>query len=1262
MKKNAVLLIVAGLASGAALGYGNNGGDIAQGNYPEPNSANDISFTAGTGPKTWTLSSDYTLTARYVYANLFGAAGSILFDFSNGRKLTLQATDELRKKFLMYGAAGEVEFFGGTWDFNTYELHFGNYNAAETPDVGYKGLINSTHLTNISTMYLAERNQGAVLTAENAKIDITGNLIGTVINQANQTYVTGNQAIFSEGTKVTVGGQFLSDNDNDKFLNGEGAADFNNTVTFTGVGTQIDVAKVFAWGRTLGGMNLVLDHGAVLNANSTADYAYLGGHVKSGLGGNASITVDNGAKLNIFNHFNIGNVNNVAGSTLKIANGGVVTLAGNAANNNTLYLGYNGTANDNAIVIDNGTLDVHALQIGANNAYAKNNSVTLSGQDARLLVRSGSPTFRGKEGRLVVRDGATYSVTKSDGVFTDLAIGGGVKNDTEVSGNVLEVLDGGVVDIGYRDAEVKGSALMIGRYESCNNVARIENATLIAKQVYIGETANSASNEFVIAGEDADIRCLWVPRFGGRYSKLTVTDGAYYTTASEMAIGNIAGADGSSEVITAGATHDNGRNAVIIGGNSSNVATSGCLLDIDGGTMKAGSVFVGWNGSADNTLRIAGEGKLETSNKQTGAIGLFGDYSKLIFDGCNVNEPDWYLRSFYEASGSRPTRNCGGEIRFTNNARVSVGILQMSCRAVPTVANRVTVDSGAKVTILQGFQGSGTNNVVTIDNGELVASTVTIGSTDVSENSSVVIRGENAKLQAADAELGLIKQTVTFDLSDGEFAEAPLQGVTSASIDPSCSVVFAGLEEILADGVEEERDIPLMTAEKCYFLGATYAEDERLFAYNETLPDGCEVRIAADRGSVVLHLSPKTVAIGETQYATIQSALRNVNYGDTIRLLTNIQLSSPIVIDGKQGITIDLAGYEISSIEDFSGYNLKVLNNGELTIVDSSEEKTGCWVKSSSTSIFRIGEREAGHQGKLVLASGEIRFSGHNEQFEQTVDEETVMVQQTGSIVEVISGEFEMRGGMLNNESADEFEAAIRVASAGVANVYGGDIIGELLLKESDEDPGDGVIVISLPIDEEAEPARFDRDQSDFCASDCRTDYDDDCGMYVVVKASIEVLPGESVHFDSYPTDTQLANIVIPLDEIQRENLDEDMIIEYCSLFTLKITGDDESGYDVWVVFDDEVQAEIDADINAGTEQILAAVLADEFYGTATISNAKVGLYYSVASGDGLGEMVEGERLLAIEPGYMELDVPEFGGEEGAFFQIRVNANSGIEE
>ncbi len=116
--------------------------------------------------------------------------------------------------------------------------------------------------------------------------------------------------------------------------------------------------------------------------------------------------------------------------------------------------------------------------------------------------------------------------------------------------------------------------------------------------------------------------------------------------------------------------------------------------------------------------------------------------------------------------------------------------------------------------------------------------------------------------------------------------------------------------------------------------------------------------------------------IGDTGYATLQEAINAANEGDTVELLTNVDLAETITVASDDKITLDLAGYTISYNPANAKTTHALANSGDLTIMDSSDAGTGKITSEAANpdtaEIPGYASNTIVNGGTLTLNSGTI--------------------------------------------------------------------------------------------------------------------------------------------------------------------------------------------------------------------------------------------------------------------------------------------------
>ena len=93
----------------------------------------------------------------------------------------------------------------------------------------------------------------------------------------------------------------------------------------------------------------------------------------------------------------------------------------------------------------------------------------------------------------------------------------------------------------------------------------------------------------------------------------------------------------------------------------------------------------------------------------------------------------------------------------------------------------------------------------------------------------------------------------------------------------------------------------------------------------------------------------KVAKIGDTEYATLQEAVNAATAGQTIVLQDNVTLTASLNVAVDKTVTLDLNSYKITA--DMNGPHM-ICNAGNLTITDSSENKTGEIAKIGAETNF----------------------------------------------------------------------------------------------------------------------------------------------------------------------------------------------------------------------------------------------------------------------------------------------------------------------
>ena len=127
---------------------------------------------------------------------------------------------------------------------------------------------------------------------------------------------------------------------------------------------------------------------------------------------------------------------------------------------------------------------------------------------------------------------------------------------------------------------------------------------------------------------------------------------------------------------------------------------------------------------------------------------------------------------------------------------------------------------------------------------------------------------------------------------------------------------------------------------KFYVSGGTFVNYDPTNSDTESPTDNfCTPEYAAtptkdESGNTIYTVVEAEARIGETGYVTLADAIAAAEDNATITLLADV--TEDVVVPAGKTITLDLNGYKITNAADHT-----IVNNGTLTITDSSEAKTG---------------------------------------------------------------------------------------------------------------------------------------------------------------------------------------------------------------------------------------------------------------------------------------------------------------------------------
>ena len=190
-------------------------------------------------------------------------------------------------------------------------------------------------------------------------------------------------------------------------------------------------------------------------------------------------------------------------------------------------------------------------------------------------------------------------------------------------------------------------------------------------------------------------------------------------------------------------------------------------------------------------------------------------------------------------------------------------------------------------------------------------------------------------------------------------ANYPYAASTSIKIDDEAKVSGAKA------AVELINDNNVADAKSAFKLkGGTYSSDV------SALLD--ENSVAEERNGVYV-VTTYYAQVGETKYATLQEAVNAATAGQTVTVITDVDMTSGknITVNAGQDIVLDMNGH---SIKGANADNKNILVRGKLTLKDSKENSTG---KIYAETPYQYGVYDkplvyVGSKGDFVMESGHI--------------------------------------------------------------------------------------------------------------------------------------------------------------------------------------------------------------------------------------------------------------------------------------------------
>ena len=628
------------------------------------------------------------------------------------------------------------------------------------------------------------------------------------------------------------------------------------------------------------------------------------------------------------------NIDVSSGDALTVYNGGVVTLAGQGA------LNVQATASNSCGVVATGSGS--SAQVTNVVAQGAANAAAICARLGGVVGVAGNVTVTSQDGYGVIAEqgGSAVTVGGSVSVAGTSCVGvycNGLGSAVQIAGDVAVAgsdsngvyVDSGMVTVGG-GVSVPVSGTSTGVQCNQNAVVTVDGSILASADRYISvDTGSMAKGDGAEgAGDDAGylVYTRNVSNAKVRVKIKVCQIGATEYSTLDAALAHVS--NGQTIRLLRDINHTS---PVVVDGKAITFDLNGHTLNID---VSSGDALTVQGGGV---VALAGQGELNVKATTDFGYGVYATGSGSSAQVTNAEAQGGTVWGAYATGGS--VIDVAGDITVATQS--GWGAL---------AANGSTVSVGGSVSVA----GEATGGVYASSPGctiQVAGDVTTAGSgsnTGVYAIGGTVTVGGSISVPANEAATGVICN---------EDASITVEGSISASEDRYIIMDFVILMK--ADGAD----------------GASADAGYRVYTRNVS---DAKVRVKI-----------KVCGIGATEYITLDAALAQVADGQIIRLLRDIDHSSPVVVAGK-AITFDLNGHTLN-IEVSSGNALTVqgggvvalAGQGELNVKNTAEYGFAVYATGSGSSaqvtnatVTTATGPNAGAVGAVATEGGAINVAG----------------------------------------------------------------------------------------------------------------------------------------------------------------------------------------------------------------------------------------------------------------------------------------------
>lgn len=313
-------------------------------------------------------------------------------------------------------------------------------------------------------------------------------------------------------------------------------------------------------------------------------------------------------------------------------------------------------------------------------------------------------------------------------------------------------------------------------------------------------------------------------------------------------------------------------------------------------------------------------------------------------------------------------RDPGATVNVSGGELVGNGLACIAGNGTKGYGGTTINVSGGTLTAAAADKASAACGIYHPNEGTL---TITGGTINVTDGVGVLMRGGEMTMTGGEINATGDDATRTGSVGDtnqkigvvgvifDRDANYPAVATTSIKIDGEAKVSGAKA------AVELINDNNVADAKSAFKLkGGTYSSDVT------ALLD--ENSVAEERNGVYV-VTTYYAQVGETKYATLQEAVNAATAGQTVTVITDVDMTSGknITVNAGQDIVLDMNGH---SIKGANADNKNILVRGKLTLKDSKENSTG---KIYAETPYQYGVYdkplvEVINDGQFVMESGHI--------------------------------------------------------------------------------------------------------------------------------------------------------------------------------------------------------------------------------------------------------------------------------------------------